>query len=70
MTGTGANNQNYGLFADASSYGADDPDRSTGRYTKTQTTGITGSSTTTTSIANEGSESRPRNVALLACIKY
>ncbi len=70
MTGTGANNQNYGLFADAGSYGADDPDRSTGRYTKTQTTGITGSSTTTTSIANEGSESRPRNVALLACIKY
>ena len=70
MTGTGANTQEYGLFADNGSYSADDPNRSTGRNTKTNTTGITGSSTTTTSIANEGSESRPRNVALLACIKY
>ena len=54
MTGTGANEQNYGLFADSGSYSENDPNRSTGRNT-----------------ANTGqSENRPRNVALLACIKY
>lgn len=33
MTTTGQNVQNYGLFADAGSYSADDPNRGTGRYT-------------------------------------
>jgi len=66
MTGTGSNTQDYGLFADNGSYSADDLDRSTGRYNKTNTTGIGVSA----SIANEGGESRPRNIALLACIKY
>ena len=33
MTTTGQNTQNYGLFADAGSYSADDPNRSTGRNT-------------------------------------
>ena len=36
--------------------------------TGSNTTGISVATTTTT--ANEGGESRPRNVALLACIKY
>ena len=31
--GTGSNGQNYGLFADAGSYSANDPNRSTGRNT-------------------------------------
>ena len=74
MTGTGANDQNYGLFADAGSYNSSDPDRSTGRYTKTEsaTSGgaLTATSTTTTTIANEGGSLRPTNLALLACIKY
>ena len=33
MTGTGQSNQNYGLFADAGGYSANDPNRSTGRNT-------------------------------------
>ncbi len=38
---------------------------------KNNTTGISVTATTTTSIANNGGgETRPRNVALLACIKY
>ena len=40
------------------------------QFMKTATTGISVSTTTTTTTANEGGESRPRNVALLACIKY
>ena len=40
-------------------------------FLTTNTTGISASVTTTTSIANQGGgEARPRNVALLACIKY
>ena len=41
-------------------------------FIKDATTGISVSTTTTTTttIANEGGEARPRNVALLACIKY
>jgi len=39
--------------------------------TNSSTTGISVSTTTSLTIANEGgNESRPRNVALLACIKY
>ena len=47
-------------------------DSGTGDRINSNTTGITvsTSTTTTTTTANEGGESRPRNVALLACIKY
>ena len=41
-------------------------------WISSETTGISvsTSTTTTTTTANEGGEARPRNVALLACIKY
>lgn len=35
-----------------------------------ETTGISVSTSTSVTIANDGGESRPRNIALLACIKY
>ena len=42
-----------------------------GDFGKSNTTGVSVSATTTTSITSTGgSETRPRNVALLACIKY
>jgi phage-related tail fiber protein len=56
ITGTGANNQEYGLVSDAGSYSANDPNKSTGRFTRDDPSGST--------------ETRPQNLALLACIKF
>jgi hypothetical protein len=40
ITGTGANNQQYGLTADAGSYSADDVNKNTGRNTLDKLTGV------------------------------
>jgi len=58
ITGTGANGQEYGLVADAGSYSADDPNKTTGRFTRNDPGYLS------------NNETRPRNIALLACIKY
>lgn len=58
FTGTGTNGQEYGLVSDAGSYSADDPNKGTGRFTRNDP----GFGT--------NNETRPRNIALLACIKY
>lgn len=58
ITGTGGNGQEYGLVSDAGSYSADDPNKATGRFTRNDP-GF-----------GSNNETRPRNIALLACIKY
>jgi microcystin-dependent protein len=58
LSTTGDNVQEYGLVADAASYSADDPNKATGRYTRNDP----GFGT--------NNETRPRNISLLACIKY
>jgi hypothetical protein len=65
---------NYGEGSYGGSSGSVSPRDSgtTSNRVNSATTGISvsTSTTTTTTTANEGGESRPRNVALLACIKY
>ena len=65
---------NYGEGSYGGSSGSVSPRDSgtTSNRINDSTTGITVSTTTTTTTtnANEGGEARPRNVALLACIKY
>ena len=56
FTGTGGNGQEYGLVSDAGFYSDSDPNKSSGRFTRYDPPGNT--------------ETRPRNIALLACIKY
>lgn len=58
FTGSGGNTQDLGLVSDAGSYSSTDPNSAAGRYTRNDP-GF-GSNT----------ETRPRNIALLACIKY
>lgn len=58
ITGTGTNTQEYGLVSDAGSYSADDANKTTGRFTRNDP-GF-----------GSNNETRPRNIALLACIKY
>ena len=55
---TGANSQEYGIVADAGTYSSDDPNKGTGRYTRNDP----GFGT--------NNETRPRNISLLACIKF
>jgi microcystin-dependent protein len=52
------NTQDYGLAADAGSYSVDDPNKPFGRFSRNDP----GFGT--------NNETRPRNIALLACIKY
>jgi hypothetical protein len=61
-TGTGANNQDYGLWADAGSYSSSDPNKSTGRYNLSATTGITASSSTSTTVNATGSSATGANL--------
>ena len=56
ITGTGGNGQEYGLVSDAGGYSANDPNKSTGRYTRNDPSG--------------NGETRPRNLALMYIIKY
>ena len=58
ITGTGGNGQEYGLVSDASSYDSNDRNKSTGRYTRNDP-GF-----------NSNNETRPRNIAMLAVIKF
>ena len=63
----------FGGSSGATVFRSDNNSNSTapGDFIKNNTTGVSVSATTTTSITNTGgSETRPRNVALLACIKY
>ena len=56
ITGTGGNGQEYGLVSDAGGNSANDPNKSTGRYTRNDPSG--------------NGETRPRNLALMYIIKY
>lgn len=56
ITGTNGNGQEYGIVSDASSYSSSDRNKNTGRYTRNENGG--------------SNETRPKNYALLACIKY
>ena len=62
LTGTGNNSQEYGLVADAGSYSADDPNRSTGRYSLSAGTGISASSSTSTTVNATGSSATDANL--------
>ena len=57
-TSGSSNTQDYGLAADAGSYSVDDPNKIFGRFTRNDP-GF-----------GSNNETRPRNIALLACIKY
>jgi microcystin-dependent protein len=57
-TSGSSNTQDYGLAADAGSYSVDDPNKNFGRFTRNDP----GFGT--------NNETRPRNIALLSCIKY
>ncbi len=64
------NNIATGIFSSASaSFTEDSSQGNNGRVISIDAS-HNHTTTTTTTIANEGGESRPRNVALLACIKY
>ena len=65
MTGTNQTNQEYGLFADAGSNTVDDDNSyPKGRFTRNDPQSADDGTGT------ENAETRPRNIALLACIKY
>ena len=58
FTGSGGNTQDLGLVSDAGSYSETDPNSGSGRYTRNDP-GF-----------GSNNETRPRNIALLYCIKY
>jgi hypothetical protein len=58
FSGQGLLTQEYGVWADGGSYSADDPNRNYGRYVKTQSTGISAS----TSIDSTGSNGTNANL--------
>jgi hypothetical protein len=61
-SGTGNNNQEYGLWADAGSYSPNDPNKGTGRYNLSATTGISASSTTSTTVNATGNSATNANL--------
>ena len=61
-SGTGANNQEYGLWADAGSYSSSDPNKSTGRYNLAATTGISASASTSTTVNAAGVSATGQNL--------
>ena len=72
FTGTGRTNYQYhGLVSDASSYINYDPMDSAGKYTRTEVDKLKfGDEAADDAILINDNETRPRNIALLACIKY
>ena len=58
FTGSGGNTQDLGLVSDAGSYSSTDPNSAAGRFSRNDP-GF-----------GSNNETRPRNIALLACIKY
>ena len=61
-SGAGSNNQMYGLWADAGSYSANDPNYGYGRYNLSATTGISASSSTSTTVNSTGSSGTGQNM--------
>ena len=66
ISGTGSNGQEYGLVADAGSYSADDPNKSTGRYSAYATTGLSVS----TSVGTTGSSTTNANLPPYFALAY
>jgi hypothetical protein len=61
-SGAGSNGQMYGLWADAGSYSADDPNYGYGRYNLSATTGISASSSTSTTVNATGNSATNANL--------